>query len=120
MDQKLVVNGPDPTYPNRTKETHLSVTYINDFPPLSIFQYDPGTQQFDTSSKQRAPAYTDRILFKYKSMPAGIRRGSNLANLLHPSQVECLAYDSVPSIVTSDHKPVWALFRNPIRPGIDT
>lgn len=53
-------------------------------------------------------------------MPAGIRRGSNLANLLHPSQVECLAYDSVPSIVTSDHKPVWALFRVPIRPGIDT
>lgn len=53
-------------------------------------------------------------------MPSGIRRGSNLANLLHPSQVECLAYDSVPSIVTSDHKPVWALFRNPIRPGVDT
>lgn len=85
-----------------------------------ILQYDPGTQQFDTSSKQRAPAYTDRILYKYKSMPMGIRRGSNLANLLHPSQVECLAYDSVPSIVTSDHKPVWALFRNPIRPGVDT
>lgn len=51
----------------------------------------------------------------------GIRRGSNLANLLNSSnQLECLAYDSVPSIVTSDHKPVWALFRSPVRPGLDS
>lgn len=84
-------------------------------------QYDPGTQHFDTSSKQRAPAYTDRILFKSKSLPMGIRRGSNLANLLNTSgQLECLAYDSVPSIVTSDHKPVWALFRSSVRPGLDS
>uniref|UniRef100_A0A1B0CRQ2 phosphoinositide 5-phosphatase n=2 Tax=Lutzomyia longipalpis TaxID=7200 RepID=A0A1B0CRQ2_LUTLO len=86
------------------------------FPPT--YKYDPGTQQFDTSSKQRAPAYTDRILYKYRSAPLGLRRGSSLNPLQTP--VECLAYDSVPSIVSSDHKPVWALFRNIIRPGLDS
>ncbi|GAB0092546.1 Inositol polyphosphate 5-phosphatase E [Sergentomyia squamirostris] len=86
------------------------------FPPT--YKYDPGTQQFDTSSKQRAPAYTDRILYKYRSTPLGLRRGSALIPMQSP--VECLAYDSVPTIVTSDHKPVWALFRNAIRPGLDS
>lgn len=35
---------------------------------FGLIQYDPGSQQFDTSSKQRAPAYTDRILFKSKCL----------------------------------------------------
>lgn len=88
------------------------------FPPT--YKYDPGTQKFDTSSKQRAPAYTDRILFKYKSNTFGIRRDSNLTSFLHSPIVECVAYDSVPSIVSSDHKPVWALFKACIKPGIDS
>lgn len=80
-----------------------------------------GTQHFDTSSKQRAPAYTDRILYKYKLPPLGFRRVSNAA-MANEDQVpiKCLAYDSVQSITSSDHKPVWALFRNAIRPGIDS
>lgn len=93
------------------------------FPPT--YKYDPGTQRFDTSSKQRAPAYTDRILYKFKPMPATTvhRRTSSITgnkNSHPPSPVKCLAYDSVQSIITSDHKPVWALFRSIIRPGIDT
>ncbi|XP_001653179.2 72 kDa inositol polyphosphate 5-phosphatase [Aedes aegypti] len=93
------------------------------FPPT--YKYDPGTQRFDTSSKQRAPAYTDRILYKFKPLPVTTvhRRISNAAGgkITHPpSPVKCLAYDSVQSIITSDHKPVWALFRSIIRPGVDT
>lgn len=93
------------------------------FPPT--YKYDPGTQRFDTSSKQRAPAYTDRILYKFKPMPTTTvhRRTSSILGTKSshpPSPVKCLAYDSVQSIITSDHKPVWALFRSIIRPGVDT
>ncbi|CAK1596064.1 unnamed protein product [Parnassius mnemosyne] len=91
------------------------------FPPT--YKYDPGSQQFDTSSKQRAPAYTDRILYKARSMTtssssafSGLRRTNN-----EPVNfgVKCLAYNSVQSVCTSDHKPVWALFSAALRPGTD-
>lgn len=92
------------------------------FPPT--YKYDVGTQLFDTSSKQRAPAYTDRILYKYKLPPLGFRRASNMNQdgrpNSPPSPIKCIAYDSVQSIVSSDHKPVWALFINALRPGIDS
>lgn len=91
------------------------------FPPT--YKFDPGTQRFDTSSKQRAPAYTDRILYKYRNpWSAALRRGSGVLTSTHTvsSSIECIAYDSVPSIVTSDHKPVWGLFKNSIQPGIDS
>jgi inositol polyphosphate 5-phosphatase INPP5E len=92
------------------------------FPPT--YKYDVGSQQFDTSSKQRAPAYTDRILYKYKLPPLGFRRQSAMnadgRPNSPPSPIKCIAYDSVQSIVSSDHKPVWALFKNALRPGIDS
>ncbi|XP_047348073.1 inositol polyphosphate 5-phosphatase E isoform X5 [Vespa velutina] len=90
------------------------------FPPT--YKYDPGTQNFDSSSKQRTPAYTDRILFKGKGHTRGyIRRVSHESASSHKDgAIECLIYDSVPSICTSDHKPVWGVFKTTIRPGIDT
>ncbi|XP_043260322.1 inositol polyphosphate 5-phosphatase E isoform X2 [Colletes gigas] len=90
------------------------------FPPT--YKYDPGTQNFDSSSKQRTPAYTDRILFKGKGHSRGyIRRVSHESTNSHKDGIiECLVYDSVPSICTSDHKPVWGVFKTTIRPGIDT
>ncbi|KAH8364802.1 hypothetical protein KR084_011809 [Drosophila pseudotakahashii] len=90
------------------------------FPPT--YKFDPGSQNFDTSSKQRAPAYTDRILYKYRQMQGlVIRRQTLVPGVSTPTQpyVQCLLYDSVPSITTSDHKPVWALFRTLIRAGTD-
>lgn len=70
------------------------------FPPT--FKYDPGTDHYDTSSKQRVPSYTDRILFKSK-------RGD----------ISCISYASCPLFRTSDHKPVLGHFTCKIRPGRD-
>jgi hypothetical protein len=60
------------------------------FPPT--FKFDKGTKDYDTSHKQRIPAWTDRILFK-------------------PSGVRVLEYSSVEDATHSDHRPVYASFR---------
>jgi phosphatidylinositol-bisphosphatase len=56
------------------------------------FKFDKGTDEYDTSHKQRIPAYTDRVLYK----PVGTR---------------VLEYDSIESAQHSDHRPVYATFR---------
>lgn len=81
------------------------------FPPT--YKYDPGTQNFDSSSKNRTPAYTDRILYKQKN-------SRRFSGALENPPLQCLIYDSVPSITTSDHKPVWGVFKAHLRPGLDT
>ncbi|KAJ3644472.1 hypothetical protein Zmor_022199 [Zophobas morio] len=81
------------------------------FPPT--YKYDPGTQNFDSSSKQRTPAYTDRILYKQ-------RAGRRFSGQAETPPLQCLVYDSVSSITTSDHKPVWGVFKAHVRPGLDT
>lgn len=60
------------------------------------YKYDPGTDNYDSSEKQRAPAYCDRILWK-------------------GSRITQLAYNSVMDIRQSDHKPVYAVFRVSIK-----
>ncbi|XP_050423119.1 inositol polyphosphate 5-phosphatase E isoform X2 [Adelges cooleyi] len=81
------------------------------------YKYDPGTEIFDTSAKQRTPSYTDRILYKCgKQQILPSTTGSQYMT----SSIECLTYCSVPSVCSSDHKPVWGLYKCTIRPGIDT
>ena len=59
------------------------------FPPT--YKYDVGTDNYDTSKKQRTPAWCDRVLF----------RGDC---------IEPLAYNYL-NLRYSDHKPVFAEFR---------
>lgn len=59
------------------------------------FKLDPFTfQTYDTSSKQRIPAWTDRIVFLSNS----------------PHSIKVLEYDSVPHATHSDHRPVYGTF----------
>jgi len=59
------------------------------FPPT--YKFDNGTDQYDTSEKQRIPAWTDRILY----------RGQGL-KLLHYKSAD---------LKMSDHRPVYATFQ---------
>jgi len=64
------------------------------FPPT--YKFDNGTDTYDTSEKQRVPAWTDRILY----------RGQGLKEL---------EYCSVDTLRASDHRPVYATFRLQVR-----
>jgi inositol polyphosphate 5-phosphatase INPP5B/F len=64
-----------------------------DFPPT--YKFDRGTNTYDTSEKQRCPAWTDRILWKEKDSF---------------SRVQPIGYESAHNIRLSDHKPVLATF----------
>lgn len=63
------------------------------FPPT--YKFDNGTDQYDSSDKQRIPAWTDRILF----------RGQGLKQLDY----------HYASLKMSDHKPVYATFKVQVR-----
>ncbi|CAN8320898.1 unnamed protein product [Cochlearia groenlandica] len=58
------------------------------------YKYNVGTNTYDTSNKDRVPAWTDRILYK-------IQDTENIKAILH-------SYDSVDQINGSDHKPLKA------------
>lgn len=60
------------------------------FPPT--YKFDPDSDAYDTSKKQRVPSWTDRVLYK-----------------AHPGLV-VLAYAAAQNIRTSDHRPVHASF----------
>lgn len=63
-------------------------------PPLNFkptYKLDIDSDVYDTGSKQRIPAWADRVLF----VPRGL---------------SCIAYASDPTLRLSDHRPVYASF----------
>ncbi|KAI5966927.1 INP51 [Candida pseudojiufengensis] len=62
------------------------------FPPT--YKFDNGTKVYDTSEKQRIPAWTDRILYLSRK------------NLMKP-----IEYNYCEDLVFSDHRPVYAIFQ---------
>ena len=66
------------------------------------FKFNKGTNVYDTSYKQRIPAWTDRILFKQKFFNDETKKGFG---------VKVLQYDSVDDAMHSDHRPVFGVFQ---------
>lgn len=65
------------------------------FPPT--YKFDINSSTYDTSEKQRTPAWTDRVLWY---APSGLDREG--------PGVECLGYKAALDIRDSDHRPVCA------------
>ncbi|XP_019366344.1 PREDICTED: 72 kDa inositol polyphosphate 5-phosphatase isoform X1 [Gavialis gangeticus] len=67
------------------------------------YKFDIGQDCYDTTSKQRTPSYTDRVMYRSR----------------HKNDIHAVKYSSCPVIRTSDHRPVYGLFRVKLRPGRD-
>ncbi|MED6284118.1 inositol polyphosphate 5-phosphatase [Characodon lateralis] len=75
-------------------------------PPVHFFptyKFDIGCDNYDSTSKQRTPSYTDRVLFRSRQT----------------NDIRVLKYNSCSSIKTSDHRPVICIFQVKLRPGRD-
>ncbi len=77
---------------------------------LPTYKYDIGKDDFDSSDKQRIPAWTDRILWKVNHNRNVVQAGEVLG-----TQMKQLEYDSVMGLRFSDHRPVYAIFEMGIR-----
>ncbi|XP_056314699.1 phosphatidylinositol polyphosphate 5-phosphatase type IV [Danio aesculapii] len=71
------------------------------FPPT--YKFDIGCDVYDTTTKQRTPSYTDRILYRNRQA----------------DDIRVVKYTSCSSIKTSDHRPVIGMFQVKLRPGRD-
>lgn len=78
----------------RIKEFKIFKESEIEFPPT--YKFDKYSDEYDTSEKQRVPAWTDRILFK----------GKNLNSI---------TYDYISMIKFSDHRPVYNIFNSEIK-----
>uniref|UniRef100_A0A8C9Y0K2 Phosphatidylinositol polyphosphate 5-phosphatase type IV n=1 Tax=Sander lucioperca TaxID=283035 RepID=A0A8C9Y0K2_SANLU len=70
---------------------------------LPTYKFDIGCDIYDTTSKQRTPSYTDRILFRSRQA----------------EDIKVVKYTSCSCIKSSDHRPVISIFQVKLRPGRD-
>lgn len=64
-------------------------------PPIRFnptYKFNPGTDEYDSSEKQRVPAWCDRIYYRGRG------------------RIDPIYYDSISSVKISDHKPVSGLY----------
>ncbi|XP_030292533.1 inositol polyphosphate 5-phosphatase K isoform X2 [Sparus aurata] len=103
---------------NMAKNTESILEGFNEaplkFPPT--YKFDVGTHTYDTSTKKRKPAWTDRILWRLRrtgspvpTHNAALQRGLT-SWLGGATKVTQHVYRSHMGYTISDHKPVSALF----------
>ena len=69
------------------------------------YKFDKGTDKYDSSEKERKPAWTDRVLWKINDDQVEYSEdGERIAQL----KVTCEEYTSIMEMRMSDHKPVLA------------
>ena len=73
-----------------------------DFPPT--YKFDPGTDTYDSSSKRRVPAWTDRVLHKCQYGDDGLQEHQPGIT----PRLSLLSYGCVGELRVSDHRPVRA------------
>ena len=109
----------------------MSEAEISFAPTYKYDKHAPGLC-FDSSEKRRVPAWCDRVLFRGSrnsgSGGGGVSVGAGgesdvaaaaasenavaaAAGPLPPASVSCISYGSLPDVLDSDHKPVWATLR---------
>ncbi|XP_036384754.1 phosphatidylinositol polyphosphate 5-phosphatase type IV isoform X1 [Megalops cyprinoides] len=70
---------------------------------LPTYKFDIGYDVYDTTSKQRTPSYTDRILYRSRQK----------------DDIKVVRYSCCSSVKTSDHRPVIGIFQVKLQPGRD-
>lgn len=93
------------------------------------YKFDKNSDTYDSGPKMRIPAWTDRILFKYReeqqpgdsgNLSGGAAASSDAAPAADGQDdppMRVLRYASIDSIKTSDHRPVVAVFDCKLRGG---
>ncbi|KAL9988379.1 hypothetical protein ACROYT_G002817 [Oculina patagonica] len=77
-------------------------------PPIKFlpsYKHDIQSDNYDSSSKNRTPSWTDRVLYRSRD----------------PSSIQPVMYSSCVSVKTSDHRPVFGIYQvklNPCRENI--
>ncbi|KAK5932111.1 hypothetical protein CgunFtcFv8_003843 [Champsocephalus gunnari] len=70
---------------------------------LPTYKFNVGCDVYDTTSKQRTPSFTDRIVFRSRQA----------------DDIRAFKYTCCSGIKTSDHRPVIGVFQVKLRPGRD-
>lgn len=111
--EQILSQGPDTDvskllpYDQLTKEMDNGSIFKGfQEPPICFrpsYKFDVGQDTYDTTSKQRTPSYTDRVIYRSR----------------HKDDIHPVKYSSCLGVKTSDHRPVYGLFRVKVRPGRD-